>query len=324
MPPPRIEPCIACAALLLVAAVARAQELEPRAYSNVPVGMNFAVASYSYSEGDVTSDPSLPLEDGEIDLHTALLAYARAFGVSGRSAKVDVVVPYAWLSGTARFAGEPRSRRVDGFGDPRLRLSYNFYGAPALTMEEFADYQQDLIVGASVQVIAPLGQYASSKVVNLGSNRWAFKPEFGVSKSWWGRLTTEVAASVALYTANDDFFNGRRREQEPIYSLQSHVVYSFRRGFWGAIDANWYTGGKTTIDGVESDDRQESTRIGATLAFPIDRYNSLKLHVSTGLETRTGGDFDTASIAWQVRWGGGLSAGKPGNSHALRSEAMRR
>jgi len=292
--------------VLIAAAVVQAQDLEPRAYSNVPVGLNFAIAGYSYSEGDVATDASVPLEDGEIDLHSALLAYARVFGLFGRSAKADVVVPYAWVSGSANFAGTPVSRRVDGLADPRLRLSYNFYGAPALSMEESADYEQDLIVGASVQVTAPLGQYDSDKLVNIGTNRWSIKPELGLSKEWWGTLTTELAGGVVFFTDNDDFFGGRRREQDPIYSVQTHLIYSFRRGIWGALDATWYTGGETTIDGARRDDRQENTRLGATVAFPVNRYNSIKIHATTGLETRTGGDFDTIGVAWQVRWGGGL------------------
>ena len=292
--------------MLIAAAVVQAQDLEPRAYSNVPVGLNFAIAGYSYSEGDVATDASVPLEDGEIDLHSALLAYARVFGLFGRSAKADVVVPYAWVSGSANFAGTPVSRRVDGLADPRLRLSYNFYGAPALSMEESADYEQDLIVGASVQVTAPLGQYDSDKLVNIGTNRWSIKPELGLSKEWWGTLTTELAGGVVFFTDNDDFFGGRRREQDPIYSVQTHLIYSFRRGIWGALDATWYTGGETTIDGARRDDRQENTRLGATVAFPVNRYNSIKIHATTGLETRTGGDFDTIGVAWQVRWGGGL------------------
>jgi hypothetical protein len=296
---------VACATLLSVA-TASAQELEPRAYSNVPVGLNFAVASYAYSEGDVATDASAPIEDAEIELHSAFLAYARAFGLLGRSGKIDVVVPYAWLSGSALVAGMPRSRRVDGFADPRLRVSYSFFGAPALTLEEFADYEQDLVVGASLQVIAPLGHYDSDKLVNLGTNRWTFKPELGISKAWWGRLTTEFAGSVALYTDNDDFFGGKRREQDPLYSLQAHLIYSLHPGIWVSLDGTWYAGGETTVDGQTLDDHQENTRLGATFSFPVSRYVSLKVYAATGVETRTGGEFDVVGAALQVRWGAGL------------------
>ena len=282
-----------------------AQDLEPRAYANAPVGLNFLIVGYGYSEGGVATDPSVPLEDANVQLHGAVVAYARSLNVGGKSGKFDVILPYAWVSGTAKVAGQPRKREVSGFGDPRFRFSLNLYGAPALTLSEFADYKQNLIVGASLQVSAPLGQYDSSKLVNIGTNRWSIKPELGASKSF-GPLILDLAAGVAFYTDNDDFFGGHTREQDPLYSLQGHLIYNFGRGVWGAVDGTYYTGGRTTIDGAEGDDLQRNSRVGITLSLPVNRYNSIKLYASTGVSTRTGSDFDALGIAWQYRWGGGL------------------
>jgi hypothetical protein len=221
------------------------------------------------------------------------------------SAKLDAVLPYSWLSGEATFAGEPRERRVDGFNDPRFRFTWNFYGAPALSMQEFASFQQDLIVGASLQVSAPLGQYDASKAVNLGTNRWSIKPELGLSKAW-GSLTLELAPSVTFYTRNDDFLDGMTREQDPLYAMQGHLVYSIGRGIWGAVDTTYYVGGRTKLNGVENDDRLESWRVGATLSLPVSRRHSVKLYGSTGVSIRTGADYDAVGIAWQYRWREGL------------------
>ena len=284
---------------------ARAQDLEPRAYANIPVGLNFLIAGYGYSEGGVATDASLPLQDASLHLHTTVFAYARSLNVGGKSGKFDVVVPYAWVSGSAKVAGQPRKREVTGFADPRFRFSLNLYGAPALSLSEFADYKQNLIVGASLQVSAPLGQYDSSKLVNIGTNRWSIKPELGISKAL-GPLTLDLAAGVSFYTGNDDFFGGHTREQDPIYSLQGHLIYNLGRGVWGALDGTYYTGGRTTLDGVEGNDLQESSRLGLTLSLPVTRRNSIKLYASTGVSTRTGTDFDAVGIAWQYRWGGGL------------------
>jgi len=284
---------------------AHAQDLEPRAYANTPVGLNFLIAGYGYSEGGVATDPSLPLQDANLQLHTAVWAYARSLDVWGKSGKFDVVVPYAWVSGTATVAGQPRKRIVSGFADPRFRFSLNLYGAPALRLPEFADYKQNLIVGASLQVYAPLGQYDPSKLVNIGTNRWAVKPELGISKAW-GPLTLELATGVAFYTANNDFFGGHTRAQDPIYSFQGHLIYNFGHGVWGAVDGTYYTGGRTTLDGVKGNDLQKNSRVGVTLALPVTRYHSIKLYASTGVSTRTGSDFDVVGIAWQYRWGGGF------------------
>jgi hypothetical protein len=237
-------------------------------------------------------------------LHTGLLAYARALDFWGRSGKVDVAVPYSGLSGTALFMGEEVERDITGFHDPRLRLSVNLYGAPALSFEEFAAYKQDLIIGLSLAVTAPLGQYDDDKAVNLGTNRWSFKPELGISKAL-GPVTLELAAAITVFTKNDDFF-GRTREQAPLYSLQANVVYEIGWGIWGAVTATYVTGGRTTVDGRRSDDRQDNLRIGGTLALPVNRHNSVKLYGATGVSTRTGGDFDVIGVAWQYRWGGGF------------------
>ncbi len=284
---------------------ARAQELEPRTYSNTPIGLNFLIAGYSYSEGGVATDPSLPLEDTNVRLHSTVFAYARSLNVWGKSGKFDVVLPYAWASGTATLADQSRNREISGFADGRFRFSVNLYGAPALTLREYAHYKQNVIVGTSLQVGAPVGQYDASKLLNIGTNRWTVKPELGVSKAL-GPLTVELAAGVTFYAENDDFLGGHSREQSPIYSLQGHLIYSFGRGIWGAVDGTYYTGGRPTIDGVEGSDLQESTRLGATLALPVNRYNSIKLYASTGVSARTGTDFDAIGIAWQYRFGGGL------------------
>jgi len=237
-------------------------------------------------------------------VQSALMAYARSGGLFGKSAKVDLSVPYAFLSGSAIYEGAPVSREVDGFGDPQFRGSINFIGAPALTLKEFMDYQQNFVMGASLKVTAPMGQYDDEKLINIGMNRWTFAPELGMSQSL-GPLILELSGAVTLYTDNDDLL-GQTLEQNPLYSVQGHAVYTFPRGIWLALDATYYTGGRTTVAGVEKDNFQSNSRIGATLALPITKRHSLKLNANSGVSTRTGTDFDTYGIAWQYRWGGGL------------------
>jgi hypothetical protein len=292
-------------ALATISAGAYAQDLEPRAYLNIPVGLNFLIAGYGYASGGVATDPALPLQNANLQVHSTILAYARSLDVWGKSGKVDVVLPYAWLSGSADVEGQPRERDVSGFADPRLRFSVNLYGAPALSLQEFASYRQNLIIGTSLQVSAPLGQYNADKLVNIGTNRWSFKPELGLSKAW-GPLTLELATGITIYTDNHDFFGGKTRAQAPIYSVQGHVSYSLGAGIWAALDGTYYTGGRTTVDGVEGNDLQKNTRLGVTVSLPMNRHLSVKLYGSTGVSTRTGSDFDAVGIFLQYRWGGGL------------------
>ena len=306
----RIPPLCARAALLAglcmgLLSGARAQDIEPRAFANAPIGINFLIGGYAFTRGALATDTAVPVTDARFTTSNAVLGYVRVLDLGGQSAKFDVMVPYSWLSGSAKLDGEPLERMVDGFGDPRFRLSVNLYGAPALTLKEFAKYQQDLIVGASLQVSAPLGQYDNSRVVNLGTNRWFFKPEIGVSKAL-GPWTLELAGAVTLFTDNPDFFKDRTRSQEPLYSLQGHLIYAFRSGIWASFDATYFTGGRTTLGDRLNDDLQRNWRLGTSLSLPLDIRNSIKLYASSGVSARTGNNFDLLGIAWQYRWGGGL------------------
>ena len=283
----------------------QAQDLEPRAYANTPAGMNFLLLGYSYMQGGVTTDPTIPLKDAKLQVHGVTYAYARSLDVWGRSGKFDVILPTAWLSGTADFAGQARERAISGFADPRFRFSVNLYGAPALSLAEFPDWQQDVIVGASVQVSPPGGQYDPQKLVNLGTNRWSVKTELGISKRF-GPVTLELMGDGTFYTDNTEFLGTHTRSQDPIYAVQGHIIYSFPLGIWGSLDGIYYAGGNTSVDGKRNQDMQENTRVGASLALPVNRYNSVKLSGSTGVSTRTGSNFDQVGIAWQYRFGGGL------------------
>ena len=297
------HPLAACA-LLAIASAASAQSIEPRTYANTPVGVNFLIAGYAYTRGALEFE-SLPITDAHLHTSNAVLAYATALDFWGKSGKFDVIVPYTWLSGSANYAGQPLQRVVSGFGDPAFRLSVNLYGAPALTLKEFRDYQQDLIIGASVQVFAPWSQYDDTRVVNIGTNRWTFKPQIGISKAI-EQWTLEFTTAVTLYTDNQDFYGGNTRSQDPLYSFQGHAIYNFPHGIWGSLDATYFTGGRSTLNGVLSNDLQQNWRFGGTLAFPVDMYNSVKLYASSGVSARTGNNFDLYGIAWQYRWGGGL------------------
>jgi hypothetical protein len=280
------------------------QDLEPRAYSNSPIGLHFVDVGYAYATGKFLTDPSLPVENVSIASHVSVLGGATVFNVLGQSAKLDLVVPYVALAAKGEVLGMPHARYIDGFGDPALRFSRNFIGAPALTAAEFSKYRQNFIFGASIRVGVPLGQYDDTRLVNVGSNRWSLKPEIGFSKAL-GNWTVELAPAITFYTDNNDFFGGRTREQAQLYSAQAHISYTFAPGFWLGLDTVYFNGGRTTVDDVENNDRLEGTRFGMTLALPVNRYHSIKLYAATGFNADRHHDFETLGIAWQTRWGGG-------------------
>jgi hypothetical protein len=174
-----------------------------------------------------------------VQAHTGFFGYARSFGLWGTSGKFDIVDAEVWISGEAKVAGQPRSRETSGLAGPQFRASINLYGAPAMTMSEFTNYQQNIIVGMSFAMTAPVGRYDSDKLLNIGNNRWSFKPELGISKAW-GRFTLELAPGVTFFTENDEFL-GQVREQDPLFSMQGHLICSFRRGLWGAVSRSGST-----------------------------------------------------------------------------------
>jgi len=292
-------------AVLGFSSPAAAQDIEPRTYSNAPIGVNFVIAGYAHTRGALQFDSALELTDANLKTSNAVVGYARVFELAGSAATIDVIAPYTWLSGSAIYQGDPVERVVNGFANPSMRLCWNFYGAPALSLPEFRAWEQDVVIGASLRVSAPLSQYDSSRLVNIGTNRWSFKPEVGISKTA-GPWTLELTAAATFFTVNDDFFGGNRREQDPLYSTQAHAIYGFSGGSWLSIDATYFAGGRTTFNGILKADLQQNWRAGATLAVPVDRHNSVKFYASTGLSDRTGNSFDLVGIAWQHRWGGGL------------------
>ena len=278
-----------------------AQTLEPKLYANTPVDVNVLFTGVGYTEGAIPENQILGLENPNLKINTAFLAYGRTFDVLGHNAKFDLILATSSLSGTGQQYGIDVSRDVNGMADTKARLTFNLLGGPALSLQEFASYQQDTIVGLSIQATIPTGQYDSSKLINIGRDIWSIKPAIGISKVV-SDYTFEFTADAEFYTTNNDFYGGIKREQEPIYSTQAHVLYTFRKGMWLAIGATYYWGGKYINDGVATDTDLSNSRFGVTFALPINKQNSIKIFGSKGINTEYGTDFDGIAIAWQYIW----------------------
>lgn len=287
--------------LLLFGPVARAQELDPRTYSPVPTGGNLLISAFTYQSGDVLLDPSLPITDLSVKMGIGTFGYARTFGLFGRYANLGVGVPYARASIEGNVFEERREITRSGLGDSRVKLSVNLLGGPALGPAEFGRRKPTTILGASLTVSAPTGQYSSEKMINLGANRWAFKPEVGFSHPI-GRWLLDAYAGVWFYTANDDFYGGTRRTQNPLVTFQAHVSYTIRRNLWIAGDATFYSGGRSYVQDVAKQDFQSNSRVGLTGSVPVGKGHSVKLSFATGASTRIGQDFNTVGLAYQYIW----------------------
>ena len=293
--------CLLAVSVLQGAAGAWAQELEPRAYSPNPTGANFVLVGLVRTTGDVVFDASLPFRNVSAKVNGTTLLYGRTFGLFGRSASAGLGMPYAWGSLQGEVAESFRRITRSGLADARLRLAVNLVGGPALKPADFVKRRPRTTLGASLVVQMPTGQYDGTKLINLGTHRWSFKPELGVSHPH-GRFDLDFYAGAWLFTTNEDFYGGQVRKQDPIGTLQAHVSYTFRPRTWLAADATFYTGGRTTIDGQSNDDLQQNSRLGLTGALPLGRRHSLKVSWASGFTTRVGGDFQTLAVAWQFLW----------------------
>jgi len=288
-------------------AAALAQQLDARAYSVSPTGVNIALLGYGRSTGDLSFDPSLPIDQSSAQINTLGAGYFRSINVFGRSANVAVAIPYAVGNLQGNYLGEFIQAYRSGLTDAYTRFAINLYGAKAMNLEEFASYRQRTNIGVSLIVSAPTGQYDPAKAVNIGANRWAFKPEVGVSHAFRKtRLVLDAYQGIWLYTANHNFLGGGTRTQQPIVITQFHLSYDVTPRLWVALDANYFRGGRTTVDGVSRNDLQSNSRIGATISVPVTRRQSIKFAYAFGAYTTIGGDFKTFSFGYQYLWGAGL------------------
>jgi hypothetical protein len=287
--------------VLLPAMTATAQELVPAAYTPAPVGVNLLTLSSGYSSGDVSFDPSLPVEDASARINALSVSYGRSFGLVGRSATVTVIAPYVKGDLEGVYIGEQTYVERSGPGDAIVRLGVNLFGAPAMDLEAFRRYRPRTLVGTSLIVRAPTGEYDSSKVINIGTNRWGFKPEIGVVQVV-GKWAFDAYVGGWYFTDNTDFLGGQTRTQEFIFSTQFHARYFFKRTLWGAADANFWRGGQTAVDGVSNDDLQRNSRVGLTFAWQVAPRHGLRFAASRGAFTRIGGDFESVGVSYSYSW----------------------
>lgn len=281
------------------------QELEPRAYSASPIGANFLVLGFGRSSGEVVFDPSVPVTDVHADIYSPLLGLGRTFGLFGREALVTAVLPYAFgrVDGKVGPQLQQASITRSGLADLRVKFSLNLRGNPARSLREFLKTQhRSTIIAASVVVQAPTGQYDSAKLINLGTNRWAFRPEVGLSYPW-KKLYFDLYGSAWFFTQNGRFFPGDSvKEQDPLTGLQGHISYSVRPKLWIALDGTWYNGGAAIVDGLPASARQNNSRVGGTVSLPITKSQSAKIAYSNGVTARTGTNFSTVTVTWQYLW----------------------
>jgi len=289
-------------ALPLLALAAAAQELVPRAYVITPVGSNAITISGAFSDGDLSFDPSVPIEDAKGRFVVPVLSAFHSFGLFGRSANVVVSLPYAVGNFHGVAAGTFTDVYRSGMVDGRVRFSINLKGGHAMRLEDYMKWKERTLIGASVSLVVPTGQNDPARVVNPGTNRWAIKSEVGFTRRR-NRWVGEVYSGIWWFSANRSFFPGSAvRTQRPMAAFESHLGYYLRPRLWASFDANFWVGGRSAINGAEKQDLQRSSRIGGSVSVPVSRHQSFKFSYNQGAYVSIGGNYRTVSAAWQYSW----------------------
>ncbi len=301
--PKRWRPRAAAWVLIgLAAAAGHAQDLTPRAYLVTPVGSNAVILTWSFFDGDVSTDPSTPITDSAVRFNLPLLSFYHSFGFFGRSANVAASLPYAFGTFRGKVAGAEGQAYRSGLADARVRVSVNILGGRAMPLKEFRAWHEKTVLGASLTVAVPTGQYDPARVINPGLHRWGLRPEIGSSRRW-GPWTVDLYGGVSFFTVNRQYYpGGSARTQAPIGYGELHLSYHFKPSCWMSLDGNFWTAGRSSINGIEKSDYQRNSRIGATAAIPLNRHQSLKVSYSRGAYISIGGNYHNVSVAWQYSW----------------------
>lgn len=279
-----------------------AQELEPRALTNVPRGLNFFAAGYAYAKGNTLLDPAIPLEDFNGRINTIILAYVRSINFFGKSGKVDVFLPFSGGDFEGVFEGEPFTDKYTGFGDLRLRATINLTGAPSIDAKEFAAFKPRTISGLGVQVTLPTGRYIPEQLPNLGSNRLSIRATYGLSHTF-NKWVVEGFVGAWFFTKNTKLLGDNTLEQRPLYVLKGNIIRSFRnQGMWLAFSTGFGYGAESFINGVRRDATISQLRLGLTYALPLHKNHILKFTAGSGIRFKQGNDYDLFALTYTYLW----------------------
>jgi len=295
-------------AALILSVMSFAQDLTPRAYVITPVSSNAIVLSTSFFDGDILFNGTAPITDSSGRVYVSSLSLYHALNFFGRSANATASLPYAIGNFRGKVASAEHNAYRSGLVDTIFRFSVNLVGGPALSPPKFQSWRQPTLIGASLTIVPPTGQYDPTKLFHPGGNRWVLKPELGLSRRW-GHWIVDAYGGVVFFTDNHDFFSqnqfsGRNTQSEkPVGAFEGHLSYDVRPRLWASLDGNFWRGGKTSVNGIENPaSLQSNSRVGGTASIPVTRHQSVKFSYSKGAYVRFGGNFQNVSVGWQYSW----------------------
>lgn len=284
---------------------ARAQFTDARNYDNAPIGVNQLGVGYAFGHGSGSIDPSLAIAGANLNLNQVTIEYARYFGLFHRLMRVEAAVPVAHLAGAV--TGSTIEGSTAASGDSSYAATMLLKGGPALSVAQFDDYRPATVLGVSLTVTAPTGRYNADRILNLGSDRWSFKPEiawshpFGPEQKW----QLDAYANGHFYTDNTAYRGRRVLRQEPLAGCEGHISYSFKGNVWISLDTRYSFRGTTFVDGVDQGNAQQNLIVGSEMNWSINARHSLLLAVAKAAVHHNGPAIVGFSVKYDYTWGKG-------------------
>ena len=214
------------------------------------------------------------LPGGSIDASMAIAGYGHTFELGDRAAMAAILVPMGRLSGQVTTAGKVFSQSASGFGDPMVEFNVNLIGPKAQkNIPDALRYEPGFQVDLIADLAFPIGDYDSSKPLNIGLTRWYGRlgaPIVAQLGPWvpGQRTTLEFLAAVWMFGPNNDFV-GQTLKTDPMFQLDAHLTRDFTQNSWGSLDMAYYSHGAATINGVKG--KQLNTLgVGFTVGYQIN------------------------------------------------------
>lgn len=279
-----------------------AQDIEPRRWTPMPLGTHVVGLGYVYQSGDIYFDPLLQAQDVTLDMHAFAGVYVQPIKLGNKLGRIDVLLPYVSARWDGLLSGEPTVKKRYGLADPRIRFSVNLVGPNAMNAKEMLEYYKEhpvnTMVGVSLAVTFPFGLYDETRLLNVGQNRFVFRPQVGLVHNW-SLWSYELTGSVFIFTDNKEFFNNQLKEQKPVFALQSHLIKRFKNKMWASVSIAYGLGGESIVQGSGLNDEHQDLLYSLSVGSPITRTQAVKLvYMRWETQRSVGSATNSLGVSW--------------------------
>lgn len=280
------------------------QDVEPRRWASMPLGLNAIGVGYAYTSGDVFFDPLLGAEDVTYKGNSFVASYVRPFKLWNKLARVDVLVPFSSSKWQGLLSGEPTSVQRTGFADSRIRFSLNLSGPPPVGPKELQEYRLNNPVfttfGVSMAITFPFGEYFNDKLINLGANRFIIRPQAGLVH-YWGPWSFEFTGSVLFFTNNNDFFNNQVQKKDPMFAFQTHLIRQFGKKYWASASAGYNQGASSVVNQQFNDDQRANFVTALSIGTSFAGNQGIKVaYIFSDTQRDVGSTTNTLLLTWSI------------------------